>query len=80
MAKQFSTMKTNVGNMIQDTSSAMATLIGVWINDAYHDAWRRCLWSDLIDDNFTFYQRFITDHCVFYKIDIPNDNFNDNRI
>ncbi len=40
-------MKDNVGKFIQDTSSAMATLIGTWINDAYQDAWRRGHWNDL---------------------------------
>lgn len=54
MAKTFSQLKTNVGNMLQDTSGATATLIGVWINNAYQDAWARCMWTDLIDDNFTF--------------------------
>lgn len=52
--KAFSVMQTNVGNMLHDTTSAMKTLIKVWINDAYQDAWRRGIWSDLIDENFTF--------------------------
>jgi hypothetical protein len=52
--KTFAVMKTNVGDMLQDTTSAFATLIGVWINDAYIDAWRRGVWADLIDDDFTF--------------------------
>ena len=48
MAKTFLVMKTNVGNLVHDTSSDMLTKIGVWINDAYQDAWRRFLWEDLI--------------------------------
>lgn len=52
--KTFSTMKTNVGNFIQDTSNDTASLIGVWLNDAYQDAWRRCMWTDVIDEDFTF--------------------------
>lgn len=52
--KTFATMQTNVGNMLHDTSSGMKTLIKVWINDAYQDAWRRGIWADLIDENFTF--------------------------
>jgi hypothetical protein len=52
--KTFSTIKTNVGNMICDTSNDTDTLIGVWVNDAYQDAWRRAYWADLIDDDFTF--------------------------
>lgn len=52
--KTFAVMQTNVGNMLHDTTASMKALIKVWINDAYQDAWRRELWSDLIDDNFTF--------------------------
>ncbi len=54
MSKTFSAMQTNVGNMIRDTSSTTAVLIGVWLNDAYQDAWKRTLWSDVIDDDYTF--------------------------
>lgn len=52
--KTYSTMQTNVGNAVQDTSNALQTLIKVWLNDAYQDAWRRGYWADLIDDDFTF--------------------------
>ena len=51
--KTFATMKTNVGNILHD-SVGMVSLIGVWLNDAYQDAWRRGLWTDIIDENFTF--------------------------
>jgi len=54
MAKQFSTMYTNVGNMVQDTSSSFATLIKVWVNDKYLDISRRIPWSNLIDNDYTF--------------------------
>lgn len=47
-------MTTNIGNLLQDLSGATATLIKVWINDAYQDAWARCMWSDLIDNDYTF--------------------------
>jgi len=53
MSKTFSTMQTNVGNMVQDTSVAFAPLIGVWLNDKYQDISRRHNWSVLIDDNYT---------------------------
>lgn len=53
-SKGFSTMQTNIGNMVKDTSSAFATIVGVWINDAYQDAWRRAMWTDLVDEDFTF--------------------------
>jgi hypothetical protein len=54
MAKTFSTMKTNVGNFVQDTSSGLATLIGVWLNDKYQDIARRFPWSSLINNDYTF--------------------------
>lgn len=52
--KTFTVMKTNVGNMVQDTSATFAAIIGTFLNDKYRDIWRRCLWSDIIDDNYTF--------------------------
>lgn len=54
VSKTFGSMKINVGKMVQDTSSAFATIIGEFINDKYLDAWRRCMWSACIDDNYTF--------------------------
>lgn len=53
MAKTFTQMKTNVGNMVMDTSTALGTLIGRWINDKYLDIWRRYNWSDIINNNYT---------------------------
>jgi len=47
-------MKTNVGNQVQDTSSSLATKIGVWLNDKYRDIWRRVAWSGITDDDYTF--------------------------
>jgi hypothetical protein len=44
----------NVGTLIQDTSTAMATIIKIYLNDAYTDISRRVMWSALIDDNYTF--------------------------
>lgn len=41
MNKSFTVMKTNVGNMVQDTSSAMLTKIGVFLNDRYDEVRRR---------------------------------------
>ena len=54
MNKVFSTMKTNVGNMVQDTTSTFSTIIGNFINDRYREIWRMCLWSAIIDDDYTF--------------------------
>ena len=54
MSKTFATMQANVGNNVQNSDTDFATLIGVWLNDAYRDIARRCLWSDLIDFDKTF--------------------------
>jgi hypothetical protein len=54
MGKTLTTMKTNVGKQIRDTSSAFAAVIAVFINDKRRDVWRRCMWSATIDDNYTF--------------------------
>jgi hypothetical protein len=51
-----------------DTSTAMATLIGYWLNDKYHDIWKRCAWSETINENYTFATVANTQH-----YDLPND-------
>ena len=53
MSKTLTVMQTNVGNMVQDTSTSFAVLIKVWLNDKYQDISRRHNWSTLIDDNYT---------------------------
>jgi len=53
MAKTFNEMKTNVGNMVMDTTAAFATLIGRWLNDKYHDVWQKYHFSDVINNNYT---------------------------
>lgn len=53
MSKSFSTMKTEVGVNINDTSSTVATLIGTWINNKYFDILRRTNWN-AIDDDYSF--------------------------
>ena len=53
MAKGFSTMQTNCGNFVMDTSGELATLIGVWINDKYKDISRRANWGALIVNDYT---------------------------
>jgi hypothetical protein len=47
MNKAFSQLKTNVGNRVQDTSTALATLIGYWVNDKYRDVVSRYDWEEL---------------------------------
>jgi len=54
MGKTFSTMKTNVGRIIRDTSSSMATIIGTYLNDKYRDMVRANYWGELVTDDYTF--------------------------
>lgn len=61
-------MKTNVGNMVQDTSSTFATIIGTFLNDKYRDLWRRMLWTDIVDDDYTFTS--VLDQAQY---DLPSD-------
>ena len=53
MAKTFTTIQTDVGNNVQDTSNDMKSLISVYINDRYRDILRRVNW-DTIDEDYTF--------------------------
>jgi hypothetical protein len=46
----YSTIKSNVGSNIQDTSSAMGTIIGRLVNDVYFDILRRINWERLNED------------------------------
>jgi len=48
--RTFSTMKTNVGLEIQDTSSAMATMIGKFLNRRYFQVLRSINWQQINDD------------------------------
>jgi len=50
MSRAFSTMKTNVGNSVQDTSSTFATIIGVYINKRYQQILRRINWNYINED------------------------------
>ena len=54
MAKTVTTLKSNVGNNIQDTGTAMAALILTYLNDGYRDAQSRMNWPELIVDDYTF--------------------------
>ena len=45
--KQFSTLKTNVGYFVQDTSTALNTLIGYWVNNRYRDLLNAYDWEQL---------------------------------
>ncbi len=45
--KSFSVQKSDIGLMVQDTSSALATLIGIWINNRYRDIVNSYDWEQL---------------------------------
>jgi hypothetical protein len=49
----FSTMRSNVGTNIQDTSSAMQTIINVYLNDIYFDVLKRTNWQ-AVDNSYNF--------------------------
>ena len=49
--KSFATMKTNVGTDIQDTSDAMKTIIGVYLNNRYFKVLRAMNWEAVNDDH-----------------------------
>jgi len=50
MGRDFSVIKDNVGNDIQDSSSSMATLIGRYVNRRYMDILRRINWNYINED------------------------------
>jgi len=50
MSLSYSTLKTNVGNRVIDTSTAFATIIGTFINHRYKDILRRINWNSLNPD------------------------------
>lgn len=52
MSKTFAVLKVNVGTNIQDTSAAMATIIGVYINNRYMDILRRVNW-EVVNEDYT---------------------------
>jgi len=53
MSINFGQLKTNIGNRVQDTSTAFATIIGYYINHRYRDILRRTNWNSIVAD-YTF--------------------------
>ena len=53
MSKDFGTMKSEIGNNVQDTSASFATLVGVWLNNRYRDILRRTNWN-VVNNSYTF--------------------------
>jgi hypothetical protein len=45
--KSYSVLKSNVGSFIQDTSSSLESLIGIWINNRYKDVVNSYDWEQL---------------------------------
>ena len=68
MARKFSTMKSRVGNAVQDTSSTFASIIGEYLNDKYREIWNRMMWSVKVNNDYTF--ESITDQAQY---DLPAD-------
>jgi hypothetical protein len=50
MGTNFSQLKTNVGNRVNDTSTVFATIIGTYVNQRYKDILRRTNWRTIDDD------------------------------
>ena len=50
MARDFSVIKTNVGNNIGDTSTTTLSLIGVYVNKRYFQALRSINWRYINED------------------------------
>ena len=50
MSLSYSTLKTNVGNRVGDTTSAFLTIVGGYINHRYHDVLRRTNWYSINPD------------------------------
>jgi len=51
--KTFGTIKTNIGNNVMDTSTALASLLENWIHNRYFDILRRTNWH-AIDEDYSF--------------------------
>lgn len=78
--KSFSVQKSNVGLMVQDTSSALATLIGIWINNRYRDIvnsydWEQLYHNQSVDTtaNTSAYAFDPSTERLIYAVDITND-------
>ena len=50
MSVDFSTLKTQVGQLVGDTSTTFATIIGTYINSRYREVLRRTNWNSIQPD------------------------------
>jgi hypothetical protein len=78
--KSFSTMKSNVGSFVMDTSTTMGTLIGVWINNRYRDIVNAYDWEQLYHNqsvtttaNTSAYAFDENTERLIHGVDITND-------
>lgn len=49
MSKNFGVMKANVGTNVMDTSTALGTIAGVYLNNRYFDILRRTNFETIVD-------------------------------
>lgn len=78
--KSFSVLKSNVGLMVQDTSSALSTLIGIWVNNRYRDVINSYDWEQLYHNqsintsaDTSAYAFDENTERLIYAVDITND-------
>jgi hypothetical protein len=78
--KSFSVLKANVGSYVQDTSSALSTLIGLWVNNRYQDIIRSYDWEQLYHNqsitttaSTSAYGFDENTERLVYAVDITND-------
>jgi hypothetical protein len=78
--KSFSVITANVGSFVQDTSSALSTLIGLWVNNRYQDVIRSYDWEQLYHNqsitttaNTSAYGFDENTERLVYAVDITND-------
>lgn len=72
--KNFSTMKTNVANIVGDTSSSFATKLGVFLNNAYRDSVERLKAHELFETYRSFTATTTantSDYVVPFDFDLP---------
>lgn len=53
MNRQFSSVVTNIGNNVQDTTASFATKIKIFVNNRYREIWERCNWDETINKDYT---------------------------
>jgi hypothetical protein len=78
--KSFTVLKSNVGSYVQDTSSALSTIIGLWVNNRYRDIANSYDWEQLYHNqsitttaNTSAYAFDENTERLVYAVDITND-------